>query len=589
MVTAAMSMVGGYQTSGDVLKQVSHRGAIRLPVKMIKGKCKRSLLGQFSVQKESIVDLDERNVASTRWFYRLTWDGGNVAYHDYVKTVLSNDEFFNIFGSNPTAEYVGDVMEFWLGMFELAIQFPMLFSGWGSDPSACLSGIEDSFWMFTNSCRPATTSNSKRSRSKKAHVPTIEVQVVNQVLDEAGVFGFLATHSITRMPKPPKKRDELPIEISSDEEEEEGDFMPTAEEAPTEPYDDDEEMDDEDKPYEEGDADMGGEDEKHDEDDEPQKEAKRRRMGIRGLFEQFEGLVDGAGSTNFCFVCGGSHQIEECHEPGKVQMAISLNLIKTNLENGSKSPPPRSEKTTKSSRGRKDKLPKTSFPRKRRWTRPTQMTTEEIETCEYSTPTYMNEIGDRADGGEYRVNDVNISRGGPRDIQEMELLIERASSESPPIVSSVRDYIEGRVVYRHPAESDQSKFKYENFQLYTCGLVIGRLELMDIKGAEYAGKGWSQVPVFTNKDWVPRSNAQIPPWYVQQSKRFNAILRHAVGVKIDSKGKDGLACDEGAWVDIDTFMKHDPAWVDSRKNRYGQLQWADVLERWGEFQKDDLL
>eukprot|EP00435_Cladocopium_sp_Y103_P013443 s3144_g3.t1 len=382
----------------------------------------------------------------------------------------------------------------------------MLFKGWGGDPAACLSGIEDSFWLFTNSCRPATTSNSKRSRSKKAHVPQVEVQVVNQVLNETGVLGLLATHSITRMPNPPKKRDELPIEISSDEEEEEGDFMPTAEEAPTEPCDDeDEEMDDEDKPCDEGDADMGGEEEKHDEDDEPQKEAKRRRMGIRGLFEQFEGLVDGACSSNFCFVCGGDHQIEQCTQPGKVQMAISLNLIKTNLESGSKSPPPRSErteKTTKSSRGRKDKLPKTSFPRKRRWTRPTQMTTEEIETCEYSTPTYMNEIGDRADGGEYRVNDVNISHGGPRDMPEMELLVERASSESPPIVSPVREYIEGRVVYRHPADAEQGKFKYANFQLYTCGLVVGRLELMDIKGAEYAGKGWSEVPVFTNKDWV---------------------------------------------------------------------------------------
>eukprot|EP00435_Cladocopium_sp_Y103_P040599 s953_g11.t1 len=70
-------------------------------------------------------------------------------------------------------------------------------------------------------------------------------------------------------------------------------------------------MEDEDKPFEEGDADMGGDDEGHDEDDEPQKEAKRRRMGIRGLFEQFEGLVDGAGSTNFCFVCGGAHQIQD--------------------------------------------------------------------------------------------------------------------------------------------------------------------------------------------------------------------------------------------------------------------------------------
>eukprot|EP00435_Cladocopium_sp_Y103_P018029 s70_g4.t1 len=233
MVTAALSMISAYRTSGDVLKQVSHRGAIRLPVKMIKGKCKRHLLGQFAVQRESIVDVDERNMTTTRWFYRLTWDGGNVAYHDYVKTVLSNDEFYSIFGSHASTEYVGDIMEFWLGMFELAIQFPMLFNGWGRDHQACLSGIEESFWMFTNSCRQATTDNSKRRKTKKVIVPTVEVQVVNKVLTDAGVFGLLATHSITRMPNPPMKRDDLPIEISSDEEEEEtGDFMPTAEEAP---------------------------------------------------------------------------------------------------------------------------------------------------------------------------------------------------------------------------------------------------------------------------------------------------------------------------------------------------------------------
>eukprot|EP00435_Cladocopium_sp_Y103_P067821 s1851_g30.t1 len=272
MVTAALSMVSAYRTSGDVLKQVSHRGAIRLPVKMIKGKCKRNLLGQFAVQRETIVDVDERNMTTTRWFYRLTWDGGNVAYHDYVKTVL--------------------------------------------------------------------------------------------------------------MPNPPKKRDDLPIEISSDEEEEEtGDFVPTAEEAPTET--DDEEMEDDDKPFEEGDANMGGDDEEQD-DDEPQNEAKRRRKGIRGLFEQFEGLV---------------------------------------------------------------------------------------ETCEYSNPTYMNEIGDRADGGEYLVNDVDISRGGPADWGEMELLIERASSEAPPIVSSVKDYVEGKVGYRQPADSDEAMHKYAAIRLYTIPMV----------------------------------------------------------------------------------------------------------------------
>eukprot|EP00435_Cladocopium_sp_Y103_P024949 s3012_g6.t1 len=232
MVTAAVAMVGGYQTSADVLKQMSHRG--------------------------------------------------NVSYQDYVKTVLSVEKFYGIFGDHPSTEYVGDIMEFCLGIFELGVQFPMLFKGWGTDLDACLSGIEGSFWMFTNSCRPATTSNTKRSRSKKADVPVMEAQIVSKILQDADVDSLLANHAITRMPKPPppKKDDDVTIEISSEEEEETGDPLPTAEEAPTEPNED-EEMDETDHPVEEEDAEMGVGEEEEDDDVEPQNEAKRRRKGIR--------------------------------------------------------------------------------------------------------------------------------------------------------------------------------------------------------------------------------------------------------------------------------------------------------------------
>ena len=53
LIASALAMNTGYHTSNDVLKQVSHRGAIRMPAYMAKGKCRRGLLAQFAVQRET--------------------------------------------------------------------------------------------------------------------------------------------------------------------------------------------------------------------------------------------------------------------------------------------------------------------------------------------------------------------------------------------------------------------------------------------------------------------------------------------------------------------------------------------------------
>eukprot|EP00435_Cladocopium_sp_Y103_P024752 s3924_g6.t1 len=61
----------------------------------------------------------------------------------------------------------------------------------------------------------------------------------------------------------------------------------------------------------------------------------------------------------------------------------------------------------------------------KRWNRAAETTINETESREYTA--HMSEIGDRADGGEMLVNDVDISQGGPGAWYEMEMLIERAS------------------------------------------------------------------------------------------------------------------------------------------------------------------
>ena len=122
LLTATLAMLSGYQTTSDVLKQVSHRGAIRMPAYMVKGKCRRDLLSQFAVQRETRSQALGDGTHKIRWFYRLLWDGGNVAYHDYMKTVLTKEEVESVLPPTASAEYTGDIFEFWLGMLELGIE-----------------------------------------------------------------------------------------------------------------------------------------------------------------------------------------------------------------------------------------------------------------------------------------------------------------------------------------------------------------------------------------------------------------------------------------------------------------------------------
>ena len=168
LIAAALAMINGYQTSNDVLKQVSHRGAIRMPAYMVKGKCRRGLLPQFAVQRETRAERLDDGTFKIRWFYRLLWDGGNVAYHDYMKTVLTKEEITSIFPATASAEYIGDMFEFWLGMLELGIQFPTKFGGWGPNLDNSLAGLEG---LFSNSCHPADTVQHKEESIETSSDP----------------------------------------------------------------------------------------------------------------------------------------------------------------------------------------------------------------------------------------------------------------------------------------------------------------------------------------------------------------------------------------------------------------------------------
>eukprot|EP00435_Cladocopium_sp_Y103_P061746 s290_g23.t1 len=214
----------------------------------------------------------------------------------------------------------------------------------------------------------------------------MEAKMVSRILEDSGVNALLKEHKVTRMTTPPRARNEDdPVEISSDEGD--GDeFSGTVERDQPEPCDEDEDMDQE--PEEAEDVEMGGEDE---DEEEPHSEAKKRRTEVRQTKNQFQELVNNAANVVFCFHCGGQHHIENCPNPGRQKVAAMLGVIQDNLERESKSPMS-GKTTTKSTRGRKDKLPKTSMPKKRRWSRSAETKNQQTENIPYLLQINLSEV-----------------------------------------------------------------------------------------------------------------------------------------------------------------------------------------------------
>ena len=593
LITATLAMLSGYKTTSDVLKQVSHRGAIHMPAYMVKGRCRRDLLPQFTVQRETRTQDCGSGTHKIRWFYRLLWDGGNVAYHDYMKTVLTKEEIESMFPPTATAEYIGDIFEFWLGMLDLGIQFPTMFGGWANLDS-CLAGLEESFWLYSSSCRPTDTINTKRNRSRKAYIPLVENEMVTAVLREAGIFDLLLQKKITRMPVlPAANYDDHPemVEVSSS----------------------DEEMDEVDEPEEEttsptargpraeqtsGETDAGGDDIEVEEDEEDvggqPSEAKKRRTEVRNIRNQFEKLIADASNVQYCFICGGTHDIDECPTPDDENMRDTLWRMRLIMDQKSKSPSS-SERSKAATRGRKDKLPKNIMPQGKRWRRTRFTEKEEVTKCFYSQPAFMYDIGDREEGGQFLVNgiEVNPSDQGVRNRHELDALVERAAEESPPVLPTIeelnawnpKDHDAYMDWLREERKQRGDNWNFKYIQPFTHGHNIGTLQLARINGEEYLGYGWSDVKRFGEHEWMGKK-WENPQWIVELSKRFNAALRHSVGCVKDSRGHRGLPCDEAGWVNVEAILKYDNIWRDKHTLAgTTRVNYPVLVERWNNFQR----
>ena len=297
MVAAARYMKTDYgdgmiEYKKDMLKQVSHYGGIRVASHLVPNIVKQGHVAAFATRRQIIKTKD----GHLRAFYQLLYDGGNVAYADYVKQILSDDEYVEVCGghSHLSAEAVGDIFEFWLGTFYIASIFPDILD-WGPDMGECLRGLEESFYLYVASSRGSRTVNSKISNRAEAKEwpPEKEAKVLN-VLEELDVFRRIADGKITLMDFIPSDSTAHVIEVDDDDDDVD-DFVYVDEEGEEEAQEQDAEM----SPGEPATGNVAPE------------EIEERTAKKRKVSEMFDAVTEAADSERICLVCGSADHLTD--------------------------------------------------------------------------------------------------------------------------------------------------------------------------------------------------------------------------------------------------------------------------------------
>ena len=408
MVTSAKCMLtdhydGLQKWKADLLKQVSHYGGVRVASHLVSNNIVQKHCAAFTCRKQMIVKDGRRRI-----FFQLIYDGGNVAYADYVKKILSREGFWQICGNTSlSAEMIGDIFEFWMGMFMLGSVFPDILSGWGTDLGGCLRGLEESFCLFVASSRGTRTVNTKRkNRPPQVEWDHEKEERALKVLTELNVFQRIANGEITLMDYVPDEEDptvEIDDEENADGASENASFTFTKEGEEEEDGDDDVNVS----------PDQEGQDTAMESQEETEREQKRRR-----ITDMIDRMREQADIDGICLACGEEgHNADICDKDRNV--SDTLDKMREMFKPQEK-PAGKSQKTKKSESKKRDIGAGAAGKR---------LLENEIFT-QFEEPVLMTTIGDNEEGGEYLVNHVDTGEFGPKNITEMEELIDMAIERS---------------------------------------------------------------------------------------------------------------------------------------------------------------
>ena len=426
LVFAAASVISNknLKYGEELMKSLSHMGGVRIPYNQAKEIFKNGRGKQFSIYRERIFD---RGPGKWILAFRVTKDCGNVAYKDFFEQVAvpglkERNEIFAF--TRATAEKVGDIIEFWLGVLDIASMAKGVIDVFDDhiDPTEFLNGLEKALTAFGSMARTTFTTNDKRRGSFDCTLQTPEAGEVMTIIDTIPDYESLSNFDcmtawekqqvIEKFRKKYNIADDVDMDDDADAGDEANDELGQGLSAPP----------DEPEAEEPTDADA---------------EVARasERSGKQFLLDALGDFFTASEDVNVCIYCGSTkHTHDECEDPKRADIKKALDAVRTALEgesSGSDVDMEQEGEKTKEEPGKADESKGPAEPD----------TARTGEYHWYEDSRLMSEVGDLDEAGRFCIDGRDIVCEGPMTSYDLNEVIRDAIMRGGGDIWKVPDFL----------------------------------------------------------------------------------------------------------------------------------------------------
>eukprot|EP00435_Cladocopium_sp_Y103_P029299 s941_g7.t1 len=554
LINVAASFVAnhGLPYGEKLMKAVSHMGGVRVPVEQIKEIFRNGRGKQFSVYRTFILipELGQATGATPApqdgiLAYRLMKDCGNVLYKDFLKKIIDDDHKMNeIFGpTTATAEKAGDVVEFWLGLLDVAAMTKGTVNVFPDDldPSPFLNGLEDAVRFFRQTARSTSTINDKRKGSFDCTLDAREMDEVTQITREIKNFKdptdfhYLTDEELADIIQRYElrmQREQVDIEDEAPEQEpeEEGEDVDMPEAAEGEP--------------------------KHD-------EAMRDEVSnARGkLIDALGQIYNVSEDVQVCLYCGSiEHDHEGCEHENKQIIKNAFQLIRTAMY--PETTTPKEDEGEANDEEATAEVPPEGddAPTEKGFNDDEEEEEEEAESPPehmYERPLFMSQVGDKDEYGSFCIDGYLLAQGGPTTEDGIKNIAKEA------MLKGRGDKWTWFEFYDNYPEYNRDVPMYQRLKLpFDCNRDHKFVQILPTTGCYFHSCNY-----YDGVSFAPKYDPWLDEYEFQLSFDINSVLRHQVGRTSGRRDERGLKCDDCGWVMLEDFLAYESMWRIPRLRR----------------------
>ena len=442
--------------------------------------------------------------------------------------------------TRATAEKVGDIIEFWLGVLDIASMAKGVIDVFDNhiDPTEFLNGLEKALTAFGSMARTTFTTNDKRRGSFDCTLQTPEAGEVMTIIDTIPDYESLPNFDcmtawekqqvIEKFRKKYNIADDVDMDDDADAGDEANDELGQGLSAPP----------DEPEAEEPTDADA---------------EVARasERSGKQFLLDALGDFFTASEDVNVCIYCGSTkHTHDECEDPKRADIKKALDAVRAALEgesSGSDVDMEQEGEKTKEEPGKADESKGPAEPD----------TARTGEYHWYDDSRLMSEVGDLDEQGRFCIDGRDIVCEGPRTSNDLNEVIRDAIMRGGGDIWKVPDFL--------AAYTDKNTRKplYKRVE----APMDGFLKIVPNTGCHFFNyKFYSGVEYGVDYRFGQRN--KLSEYEDRVSTDLNRILRHHVGRASEPQS---LPCDDAGWVPINDVLQNEAIW------RHERLRWPHAF------------